>query len=76
MKPFIALDQQIEKSQEVRLIDVFILAPFMVWFGMKAEGVPKLAKTAMIVSGILTALYNGRNYLINTGKITKEEFPF
>jgi len=52
-----------EKTQEVRLMDIFLLAPFMVYFGATATGVPQWAKFAMIISGILTAWYNGRNYL-------------
>ena len=52
-----------EKTQEIRLLDIFGLAPFMVWFGATATGVPQWAKFVMVISGILTALYNGRNYL-------------
>ena len=52
-----------EKTQEIRLLDIFGLAPFMVWFGINATGVPQWAKFVMIISGILTAVYNGRNYL-------------
>ena len=52
-----------EKTQQIRLWDIFGLAPFMVWFGATATGVPQWAKFAMIISGILTAWYNGRNYL-------------
>jgi len=52
-----------EKTQEIRLMDIFMLAPFLVWFGATATGVPQWAKIVMIISGILTAWYNGRNYL-------------
>ena len=52
-----------EKTQEIRLMDIFLLAPFMVYFGATATGVPQWAKLVMIVLGILTAWYNGRNYL-------------
>ena len=51
------------KSQNVRLIDVFVLGPVLVWFGVKATGVPELANTLMIIAGIATIIYNGRNYL-------------
>lgn len=52
-----------EKTQEIRLVDIFLLAPFLVWFGITATGVPQWAKFVMVISGILTAAYNGRNYL-------------
>ena len=49
------------KSQTVRLIDIFALAPFMIWVGAtKLKGAPK---TIMIVSGAMTLLYNADNYL-------------
>ncbi len=54
-----------DKSQLIRLVDVFLLGPFMVWFGVKAVGVPEWAGILMIVFGVLTIVYNGRNYLIN-----------
>lgn len=52
-----------EKTQEIRLMDIFLLAPFLVWFGATATGVPQWAKFTMVIAGILTAIYNGRNYL-------------
>ena len=52
-----------EKTQEIRLMDIFLLAPFMVYFGITATGVPQWTKFTMVVAGILTAIYNGRNYL-------------
>ena len=52
-----------EKTQQIRLFDIFVLAPFLVWFGATAIGVPQWAKFAMVISGILTAWYNGRNYM-------------
>jgi len=52
-----------EKTQEIRLMDIFLLSPFLIWFGITAIGVPQWAKWVMIMSGILTAWYNGRNYL-------------
>lgn len=52
-----------EKTQEIRLVDIFLLSPFMVWFGITATNVPQWTKFVMVISGILTAWYNGRNYL-------------
>ena len=51
------------KSQQVRLWDVFVLGPFMLWFGWAAQGVPEWARYAMMIAGITTVAYNGANYL-------------
>jgi len=56
--------KKILKSQNVRLVDVFLLGPFMVWFGINATVVPEWTSTLMIISGIGTIIYNGRNYLL------------
>ena len=56
------------KTQWIRLLDI-PLGIFMIWFGKKASKVPKWSKNLMIISGILTILYNGRNFLINEGII-------
>jgi len=58
-----------EKTQFIRLIDVFVLAPFMIWFAIKSKGVSDIAKIMLVVAGILTITYNGKNYLINEGVI-------
>lgn len=51
------------KGQQVRLVDVFVLGPFMVWFADQAHGVPQWARTTMAVAGLATIVYNGANYL-------------
>ncbi len=50
------------KSQIVRLIDVFFLGPFMIYFGYKMKNNNIPAKF-MIIFGILTIIYNGYNFL-------------
>jgi len=50
------------KSQNVRLFDMFILAPVMIVYGIKAEGVTKFSKTFMVISGIGTFFYNRFHY--------------
>ena len=51
------------KSQAIRLVDVFALGPFMVWFGMEAKDVSEPARLAMIMAGMTTIALNGANYL-------------
>jgi hypothetical protein len=48
--------------QSARLSDIFLLGPFMIWFGAAAQGVPRWAKWAMMASGVLTITFNARNY--------------
>lgn len=51
------------KSQRVRLVDVFVLGPFMVWYAGRAADVPEWARGVLAGAGIATVLYNGANYL-------------
>ncbi len=53
----------IGKTQQVRLIDVFLLGPFMVWFAVVSKDVPEWAKITLAVAGVLTSLYNGHHFL-------------
>lgn len=48
------------KSQRVRLLDVFVVGPLMIWGGTKAGG---LGGTALALFGLTTVAYNARNYL-------------
>jgi hypothetical protein len=52
------------KSQQVRLIDVFLLGPFMIWAGATQRQLPPWAKALLVVSGAATVVYNARNYLL------------
>ncbi len=52
------------KTQTIRLADVFFVGPVMVYAGTKLRRMrePALGST-MIVLGVLTVWYNGKNYL-------------
>lgn len=54
----------IGKPQFVRLFDVFVLGPVMIYTGMKRSNLPAGLKFVMAVSGFITIWYNGRNYMI------------
>ena len=54
----------IGKPQMIRLWDMFFLAPMMIYLGTRRSNLPALAKTGLVITGALTFLYNGRNYLI------------
>lgn len=51
------------KTQEIRLMDVLILGPFMIWAGLQTKQLPDIAKLLLIGAGIGTVIYNGNNYL-------------
>jgi hypothetical protein len=56
-----------DKSQDIRLADVFLIGPFMFY---SARFLPTPAmRLAMQGLAVATIVYNGRNYLINEGKI-------
>jgi hypothetical protein len=54
-----------DKSQQVRLIDIFLIAPFLVYIGYKAKGINKTERSLLYVLGISTLIYNANNYLKN-----------
>lgn len=51
------------KSQGVRLFDVLILGPFLVWAGAKVGGLSKTERGLLVAAGIGTVIYNAKNYL-------------
>ena len=50
--------------QLVRLADVFLIGPFLIYAGTRKE-LPKNIQIGLIGVGIGTILYNGYNYLKN-----------
>jgi hypothetical protein len=51
-------------TQEVRLIDVFIIAPLLIYTSTQ-KTLPFWLRMALLIMGITTLLYNGDNYLKN-----------
>jgi hypothetical protein len=49
-------------KQTVRLIDVFAIAPFLIYASYTVKAKPFI-KTGLFVIGVATALYNGVNYV-------------
>jgi hypothetical protein len=50
--------------QDIRLIDVFVLGPFLMYVGMKKElSLP--IRLTLLGFGAATIIYNGNNYLKN-----------
>jgi hypothetical protein len=59
---------EFQKSQAIRLIDVFVIAPICVYAGIKAKGLPTIINYSLVLIGVATFYYNGKNYLINKKK--------
>lgn len=55
---------EIQKSQTVRLIDVFLIGPMMIAAG-RSRRMPEWMRLAMMGTGFLTIIYNGNNYIKN-----------
>ena len=51
--------------QHIRLVDVFILGPTMMYVGWKATGIPDAVKIFLFVSGLLTITFNGQRFFQN-----------
>jgi hypothetical protein len=57
--------EEFQKSQAIRIIDVFVIAPICVYAGLKGKTLPKLIQYSLIIIGVSTFFYNGKNYLKN-----------
>lgn len=55
---------EISKSQTIRLIDVFFIAPVLVYAGTYKE-LPNWLRISLVGIGVATFYYNGKNYLDN-----------
>jgi hypothetical protein len=55
---------EIQKSQRIRLLDVFVIAPILVYAGTH-KSLPKWLRLSLYGIGVATAYYNGKNYLKN-----------
>ena len=57
--------KEMSKSQNIRLLDVFFIAPFLFYVGAKAKGITQMERYIVYTIAVTTLIYNGRNYLIN-----------
>jgi len=56
--------KEYQKSQTIRLIDVFVIAPIIIYAGTQ-KSLPKWLQYSLIGIGVATLYYNGKNYLVN-----------
>lgn len=55
---------EVQKSQAIRLADVFLIAPYLIYLSTK-KNITTLDSGILILLGVSTLLYNGMNYLNN-----------
>ena len=61
----IATIEEVSKSQNVRLLNVFFIGPFIMYVGKKAKGITPLERNILYLIGLGSIIYNGKNYLEN-----------
>jgi len=55
------MGEDVSKTQTIRLLDVFVLGPFMVWSGLQKRQRQPYA-LILVVAGLLTIAYNFKNW--------------
>ncbi len=56
--------EEIQKSQAIRLVDVFFIAPYLIYVSTKSK-ITELDKYLLLGLGVATLVYNGFNYYEN-----------
>ena len=59
--------EEVAKSQTVRLIDCFVIAPFLAYIAFTNASLPMWQKIALYVLAVATFAYNGMNFLQTEG---------
>lgn len=54
---------KIVSKQQVRLLDVFVVAPFLIYTSTLKGNPSKWVRLSLLVLGVATLVYNGSNYL-------------
>lgn len=65
---------EVQKSQEMRLMDVLVLGPFMIGMAMMSRPSP-LLRVLLGAVGVGTILYNLRNYQLTREQASAENAP-
>jgi hypothetical protein len=56
--------KEMQKSQNIRLIDVYVIAPILIYGGIQYRKVlPTWLSISLVVIGGCTLYYNAKNYL-------------
>lgn len=55
----------IQKTQAIRVVDVAVIGPVMIYAGAVKSSLPQWTKFALVGFGIATIIFNFDNYLKN-----------
>lgn len=50
-------------AQKIRILDVAVIGPLMIYAGVKSKELPEAARAALVIFGASTIGYNGINLL-------------
>lgn len=50
------------KTQAVRMFDVLLLGPWLVWLAARRRPLSDLDRALLAIAGVGTVIYNARNY--------------
>lgn len=59
------------KTQAIRLADVFVIGPLMMWGGMQLRGKHPRRGNLLALLGAGTVVYNGRNWWLKRRRLSK-----
>ena len=57
------MHKELPGTQLIRLVDIFVLGPVLIYAGRAQKELSQNARTFLVLSGIGTILFNGWNYL-------------
>lgn len=55
------LESAIESIKQ-RPFDLYVIGPFMIWYGLRSKQMPKMARRLMVTGGIFQVFYAWRSY--------------
>jgi hypothetical protein len=53
---------EVVKTQGVRVLDVLVIGPLMLWGGLRLMEEHPVSGTALAIFGVSTVIYNARNF--------------
>jgi len=59
------MTEEISKSQAIRLVDIYFIAPYLMWIGYRASNLTNIERRILQGIAVSTLLYNARNYALN-----------
>lgn len=64
--------EEVSKSQNIRIIDVFVIAPIIIYAGT-FKALPIWVRLSLIGIGVAAAVYNAKNFLENRSNLQKNK---